>query len=78
MVEWLIKQHHNISPAKQTTLLHSSSNHNTIADIMKTATALALVSAVAGAAIEPRQTLATEFDVTDFSASCQPHSVLCL
>ncbi|KAK8123244.1 hypothetical protein PG984_011914 [Apiospora sp. TS-2023a] len=45
---------------------------------MKTATALALVSAVSGAVIEPRQTgPATEFDVTDFSASCQPHSVLC-
>lgn len=45
---------------------------------MKAATAFALVSAVSGAVIEPRQVPATEFDVTDFSASCQPHSVLCL
>ncbi|KAK8074408.1 hypothetical protein PG997_009071 [Apiospora hydei] len=44
---------------------------------MKTATALALVSAASGAVIEQRQTPTSEFDVTNFSASCQPHSVLC-
>ncbi|KAK8852305.1 hypothetical protein PGQ11_014784 [Apiospora arundinis] len=44
---------------------------------MKTMTALALASAVSGAAIEPRQTPTPEFDVSSFSASCQPHSVLC-
>ncbi|KAK8062042.1 hypersensitive response-inducing protein [Apiospora phragmitis] len=44
---------------------------------MKTTTALALVSAVSGAVIEQRQTPTPEFDVTNFSANCQPHSVLC-
>lgn len=42
-----------------------------------TATALAFVSAISGAAIEPRQTPTPEFDVGGFAASCQPHSVLC-
>ncbi|KAK8043283.1 hypothetical protein PG993_005713 [Apiospora rasikravindrae] len=44
---------------------------------MKTATVLALISAASGAVIEQRQTPTAEFDVTNFSASCQPHSVLC-
>ncbi|KAK8131860.1 hypothetical protein PG999_000033 [Apiospora kogelbergensis] len=42
-----------------------------------TATALAFVSAISGAAIEPRQTPTPEFDIGGFAASCQPHSVLC-